>query len=1364
MKWLYKLLFSTASVIFIFFVCVLFCASVTAQDLSNGVYSKAPNYTFFSIGQIAKRSEKHFVEVVSKRTIDSRYFIAENDPSLFCIEKSLGAIHYKKNNQWERINAALSPKGNNIFEASDQLEPVGFNVQEKKTYIKTVFGDVDFNAWQLFGKKEGSEILLSDADWSNYTVGDDGMYVYNIFPGIDAEFRVFKGAVKTSFIIAKNNFSGYQSFVFKDFFKTNNSTAQLTCIGNKFEEADYIIDKKRALHIDRNFAYATIDPSKTLKSISYSINKNELSFEIDVVYINQYLSSGKIIIDPLVSAITSIAPEDIKASKNNGSFANACTYPINIEAPAQATFTNVSFQFTMYSKAPATNAQIFWAITNGACVSGNWTCASTSNCTVDGTVGSLGNFVNISSSMLSCLPPPSCSKQNVPYVLRMWNRYTAATSLCDTTYVGAREPFIIRMEGRTVEVGTISSSVPSLSICAGTPVILTASGLYGVTPYTFTWDKGAGNTAAVTVQPTATTTYNVTVTDKCNVTATKPVTVTVTPGNTPSPTASNNGPFCENATSAIRLTATVVAGATYKWTGPNGFTSTSRTPIINTVTLVQAGTYSVVAIIGNCQSAAASTTVVVNPIPVITSATSDAPRCEGQSVNLSTAPISGATFTWTGPNGFTSNDRLAVIPNATTVVSGTYKVIATANGCESAPSNNVIVNVYSVPVVTGASNTGPVCAGESINLTTPNNPGVVFSWSGPNGFAASDQNPVIAITTLNAAGVYMLTATANGCTSVPVNTTVVINPSPVIVTVSANGSLCKGQTINLSTPNINGAIFKWTGPNGFTSSDQNPSIPNADVFHSGIYSVTATANSCTSLPKTVAVTVTAIPNISLVNNNGPVCEGKQILLTTPDIPGATFTWSGPNGFTSTQQNPVINAAVAGNAGIYSVTATINSCASSPAITTLAINSTPVVGTITSNSPLCNGASLSLTVPDITGAIFTWTGPNGFASNDQNISIVTATAVNAGSYSVTAKSANGCISSPVSANVLVGVAPVTNFGASAACLPNTLVQFNDSSIISEGTIVSYQWDFGDPLSGAANTSLSVFPQHTFTSSGSYIVRLTTRSDKGCVSTKSFTYNEFIPQPTASFSIDDSSVCVNDKISFTNKSTTPVGAIQTSLWSFGNGSIEDQSDISKILSRSYYTAGNFPVALTVTNTRGCKDDTVQFVNINPLPLINAGNNIVLFAGESRKLSITGESADLTYLWSPSDFLSNTVIAEPTIIGITRDMLYKIVATSSGGCSTTDSISVKLLKPILVPNTFTPNNDGINDLWLIENLQTYPNAIVEIFNRYGQLLYESKGIYKPWDGAYKGKPLPFGTYYYIIDTNGTVSTLTGYVTIIK
>jgi gliding motility-associated-like protein len=102
--------------------------------------------------------------------------------------------------------------------------------------------------------------------------------------------------------------------------------------------------------------------------------------------------------------------------------------------------------------------------------------------------------------------------------------------------------------------------------------------------------------------------------------------------------------------------------------------------------------------------------------------------------------------------------------------------------------------------------------------------------------------------------------------------------------------------------------------------------------------------------------------------------------------------------------------------------------------------------------------------------------------------------------------------------------------------------------------------------------------------------------------------------------------------------------------------------------------------------------------------------------------------------------------------------------GGCVSTDDVFVKLLKAPVIPNTFTPNEDGINDFWIIQYIESYPNARVQIFNRYGQQVFESRGYDKPWDGNYKGKPLPFGTYYYVIEPGSGRKPYTGYVTIVK
>ena len=116
------------------------------------------------------------------------------------------------------------------------------------------------------------------------------------------------------------------------------------------------------------------------------------------------------------------------------------------------------------------------------------------------------------------------------------------------------------------------------------------------------------------------------------------------------------------------------------------------------------------------------------------------------------------------------------------------------------------------------------------------------------------------------------------------------------------------------------------------------------------------------------------------------------------------------------------------------------------------------------------------------------------------------------------------------------------------------------------------------------------------------------------------------------------------------------------------------------------------------------------------------------------------------------------------------YYIIANTNAwfagnkGCQLSDDVFVKLLKFPAIPNTFTPNGDGINDQWRIDYLNSYPDNRVQIFTRAGNLIFESRGYNTPWDGTFKGKPMPFDTYYYIIEPGNGRDPITGYVTIIK
>ena len=111
-----------------------------------------------------------------------------------------------------------------------------------------------------------------------------------------------------------------------------------------------------------------------------------------------------------------------------------------------------------------------------------------------------------------------------------------------------------------------------------------------------------------------------------------------------------------------------------------------------------------------------------------------------------------------------------------------------------------------------------------------------------------------------------------------------------------------------------------------------------------------------------------------------------------------------------------------------------------------------------------------------------------------------------------------------------------------------------------------------------------------------------------------------------------------------------------------------------------------------------------------------------------------------------------------------IYKLTVTDSRGCMSSDSAFIKVSPKLGIDNAFTPNGDGINDYWVIKGISAYTQATVDIFNRYGQKLFHSLGYGVPWDGTYNRQPLPFGTYYYIIDTKYQGIVLSGYVTIIR
>ncbi|ALJ01036.1 gliding motility-associated C-terminal domain-containing protein [Rufibacter tibetensis] len=184
----------------------------------------------------------------------------------------------------------------------------------------------------------------------------------------------------------------------------------------------------------------------------------------------------------------------------------------------------------------------------------------------------------------------------------------------------------------------------------------------------------------------------------------------------------------------------------------------------------------------------------------------------------------------------------------------------------------------------------------------------------------------------------------------------------------------------------------------------------------------------------------------------------------------------------------------------------------------------------------------------------------------------------------------------------------------------------------------------------------------------------------------------------------------------------------------------------------------------NANKCVSQQRTSVMVTVLPITaDAGRDTTIIEGQSITLRGSG-AAGATYTWSPATGLSNPNVANPVATPTVTTTYTLTVSNGDQDCVATDEVTITVIPRIRIVNTFSPNRDGINEFWEIENIQNFPEATVEIFNRYGAQVFKSNGYSQPWDGTHNGNPLPLATYYYIIRLNKNEKPFTGSVTIIK
>jgi gliding motility-associated-like protein len=504
--------------------------------------------------------------------------------------------------------------------------------------------------------------------------------------------------------------------------------------------------------------------------------------------------------------------------------------------------------------------------------------------------------------------------------------------------------------------------------------------------------------------------------------------------------------------------------------------------------------------------------------------------------------------------------------------------------------------------------------------------------------------------------------------------------------------VCSGATINLSaTSNLSGVTYSWTGPNGFSSTSQNPVLQNVTIAASGTYSVTVNSNGCISPAATIAIVVNSAAALSAANN-GSICAGTTLSLSATSTQGnLSYIWTGPNGFSSTLQNPTISNVVVGASGAYTVQASTPEGCSSSAVTTVSVRSAPVISSGTITDPV--------TCTPGTGKI----NLNGLLSNT--------------SYTVSYQK-NG-------AN------------------PTSLLLTSDISGVI--TILN--------LSGGIYTNITAMLSGcTSNSVGPFTLTETTAA---------------LPTPVAGA---NSPLCVGGTLRLTSSAASTPNS--TYLWSGPNGFTSTQQNP---IINNVTTAASGQYSVTIKSADCSSAKALVDVTIGIHPTVSLGPDITSSAGKQLTLTPSVQNGLITqYQWSPATNLSCSTCPQP-IATVLNSISYVLKVTTEDGCSGSDTLSIKVAcerENVFIPDAFSPDGDGINDILMIRAAGRPQVKYFRIFNRWGELVFEKINVAANdpgagWNGKVRGVVGPPDVYVYTAEVmcdNGASFIYKGNVSILK
>lgn len=886
-----------------------------------------------------------------------------------------------------------------------------------------------------------------------------------------------------------------------------------------------------------------------------------------------------------------------------------------------------------------------------------------------------------------------------PYVLSWVNPAVASatiTNLCVGGYTAqiTDDNNCILFQSATISQPQLidDNEVLSSATCAGNcngQIALSPSGGNG--GYTYLWSNGQNTSSVGSLCPGN---YSVTITDTRNCTFTTnynlPSLVTITSGTM----ATNN--VCFDDCNGTLLAAGVSGGLppyTFTWSDPLGQTTPTAIGLCN-------GNYSVTIRDANgCFNAVSAD--ITSPTKVSISSNVTQPSCNSCDGAVSVTPSGGTpiyTLVWSNGQSGTSISNLCA---------GIFDVLITdGNGCSA--DTSVIINSISGFTSETITKTDVTCS----NLCNGSVTITAVGGTAPVSYFWPHDNSTTQSLTGLCPGVYFCNMTdLNGCVR---TASVVINSATTIsLTTQVFQTSCASSTGSISTVASGGTgviTYNWlpigTGTGTLVTN-----------LAAGIYTVTATdVNGCLVTDEFSLGSINGPVITGSVNNVScsGVCNGSIQITINGGNPGYTTLWSNSANTTS-----ITNICE----GSYSVSVT--DALGCIAVENFSVSGSPSIlfSAPSINEPLCfgdcNGSITALPIGGTLPYTFSWSpSASSTTLNDQ---------LCAGNYTLNVTDANGCVISQSYTLTTPSVITLSANVTDASC--STVMDGSiDISIAGGSPAYTYTWSNTEITEDITN----VLP-------GTYSVSIIDLN--GCRKDSAFIVNPAII--VDAIAGNDTTFCQGGSLILDGNNS--IGGSTYQWIELPSGSIISNTTIVTVNPNN----GTTTFVLVVENGLCVDRDTINITS-NPLPNVDAGPFVTIPVFTSTVIggSPTAPSGS-SITWLPTLGLDDSNASNP-VSSTTITTIYTVSVVDANGCRNTDTVTVYILPEIRIPNGFSPNGDGKNDTWILDLIYLFPNCEIEVYNRWGEQLFYSKGYNTPFNGQYKGKDLPVGTYYYIINLN--------------